>query len=186
MFHFTDNKEIVYNCELHKGGQMKDKIVIGRITGAHGIKGEIEVLPITDDENRFFDLEYFIVRNKEYTVSNVRFHKEHALIKSPEITDRTTAEHLKGNFIEVRREDAVKLEEGQYFIEDMKGMEVTDTSGTYTGVKVIDVLQTGAVDILEFEYDFGKLMIPFLNALVTEVDVESGHMTADLSEAVQE
>ncbi len=165
---------------------MKDIITIGKITGAHGLKGEIEVLPITDDENRFYDLKYFIAAEREYAVSAVRFHKGRALISSPDIADRTAAEHMRGLFVSVKRVDAMKLEEGRYFIEDLKGLSVTDTSGRFSGVTLLDVLQTGAADVLVFSTDSGEVMMPFLNRYIGQIDVCAGTMRADMSEAVEE
>jgi ribosomal 30S subunit maturation factor RimM len=45
---------------------IKDMIVIGKIADAHGIKGEISVLPMTDDAARFYDTDYFICENTTY------------------------------------------------------------------------------------------------------------------------
>jgi 16S rRNA processing protein RimM len=162
---------------------VKDKIVIGKITGVHGVRGEIKVFPLTDNMNRFYDLDYFLCGNTRYGIENVRTHKGQVLVKAVEINDRTQAKKLQGKMMEVNREDAVELNEGEYFIEDLKGMKVYDTSSEKTAV-IADILQTGAVDVILFNLDGKELMMPYLKEYVSEVNIKEGYMKADLSKGV--
>lgn len=162
---------------------LKDKIVIGKITGAHGIGGEIKVFPLTDDAQRFYDLDYFICDHTRYGIENVRSHKGQVLIKAAEISDRTAALKMRGKMMEIDREDAVELNEGEYFIEDLKGMKVYDTSSKRTAV-IKDIVQTGAVDVIWFDLDGKDLMMPYLKEYVSEVNIKEGYMKADLSKGV--
>ncbi len=164
---------------------MNKTLVIGKIVGAHSIHGEIKVYPLTDDINRFFDLKYFLVGQKKFDVNSVRIHKGNALISSESISDRNTAEKLNGKYIEVLREDAVPLEEGQYFIEDLKGIKIKDINGTAEGT-VVDILQNGAVDLIEYKVEKDLFLMPYLNEYVSEVDLENEVMTADLSKGLKE
>ncbi|MCL1913283.1 MAG: ribosome maturation factor RimM [Eubacteriaceae bacterium] len=157
---------------------MKETIVVGRLSRPHGLKGELSVAPLTDDVDRFFKMGYFICEGVEYSIQNVRIHKGQALLTTNQITTRTQAELMKGKYIEVLREDAVELNEGEYFIEDMKGLEVRGTGGR-TGI-LVDVMQTGAVDILIIEIDGKQAMLPFLNRDVSEVNIKDGYIKADL------
>ncbi len=163
---------------------MKKNIIIGKIIGEHGIKGELKVHPITDDINRFFDLDYFIVGDKRYTVKSVRIHKNCALILTDELNDRSDAEKLRGSFIAVNREDALELNEGEYFIEDLKGMSMRDTESDDIGV-LRDILQNGAVDLIEYELNGEIYLMPYLKEYVKEVNIEQGFMAADLSKGVK-
>ena len=161
----------------------QDFIAVGRISGAHGIKGEIKIFPLTDDLQRFCDLDYFICENKRYTIEAVRFHQAQVLAVVKEIKDRTEAEKFKGKLIQVERADAVTLEEGEYFVEELKGLRVYDTSSERV-CKLKDIMQTGAVDVLVFDCDGKELMLPYLKKYVSEVNIAEGYMKADLSNGI--
>ncbi len=163
---------------------LKETIVIGKITGAHGIKGEIKVLPMTDDAARFYDADYFICAGGVYDVSGVRLHNGCVLLTSPQIADRNAAESLKGKHIEVRREDAVALNEGEYYIEDLKGLTAYDTSSEemYT---LSDVFSNGPVPVLEFTSEKETVLLPFLSENVSEVSIEKGYVKADMGQGVR-
>lgn len=163
---------------------MKDNIVIGKIVGAHSIHGEIKVYPITDDVDRFNSLKYFIADGKRYEVGAIRMHKGNVLIKSVDIPDRNTAEALSGKYAEVLREDAVQLEEGQYFIEDLKGITIKDTNSDTEGV-ITDIIQNGAVDLIEYKIGKDIYLMPYLNEYVFSVDLENSVMNADLSKGLK-
>lgn len=164
---------------------MKETLVIGKVIGAHSIHGEIKVYPITDDINRFFELKYVIINEKRYDVESVRIHKGVVLLASTSIPDRNAAEKLKGSYVEVLRTDAVKLEEGQYFIEDLKGIRIKDEVNDLEGV-IVDILQNGGVDIIEYKINSDFYLMPYLNEYVTFVDLEEGLMIADLSKGLME
>ncbi len=162
---------------------MQDRMVIGKIVGVHGVQGEIKVFPLTDDVQRFYDLDYFICDHNKYSIGNIRSHKGHMLIKAAEIGDRNAAQKLQGKMMEIYREDAVELNEGEYFIEELKGLKVYDTSSERTAI-IKDILQTGAVDVILFDLDGKDLMMPYLKEYVSEVNIEEGYMKADLSKGV--
>ena len=163
---------------------MKDTLVIGKITGAHSIHGEIKIFPLTDDIGRFSSLKYFLAGGIRYTVSSTRIHKGHVLVSSPDIPDRNAAEAMAGKFAEVLREDAIPLEEGQYYIEDLKGLTIKDTSGGADAV-LTDIIQSaGPVDVIEFRRDKKTYLMPYLKEYVKSVDLENGIMEADLSKGI--
>lgn len=147
---------------------MKENIVIGKIFNVHGIKGELKVLPLTDDMNRFKKLERCFIKGKEYNAVSARINKNHVILKLKEIDDRNIAEKLKNNFIEVLREDSVDLDEGEYFIEDLKGLKVLDENGEEIGV-MVDVLTPAAVDIYVFKIDGKEQMLPALEENILEI-----------------
>jgi 16S rRNA processing protein RimM len=162
---------------------LKDTVVIGRVSGSHGIKGELRVFPLTDDVERFFDLTYVICEGVRLEVEDVRLHKGNALLTIKGIEERNDSDRYKGKYLEVLREDAVELEEGEYFIEDLKGLEAIDLDGTRRGI-LKEIVQTGAVDVLEFDFEGKLMMMPFLNAYVVEVNIEEGFIKADLSKCI--
>ena len=113
---------------------MKDYLIIGKLGGAHGVRGEVKVIPLTDDVRRFSSLkECLILDEKEHLketreVEKSRVDDSRTLIKFKGIDDRDEVSKLTGYYIGVSREDAVKLPEGRYFIADLIGLTVVDES----------------------------------------------------------
>ena len=163
---------------------MKTNIVIGKIIGAHGIKGEIKVFPITDDPDRFYDINYFICEGTEFKITGARKHKNAVLITAQTINDRNAAEILKGKYIEIRREDAVELQENEFFIEDLKGLKAYDTSSEKI-YKLNDVFSTANTDVLEFKNDCETILLAFLDENISEINIEMGYIKADMSKGVK-
>jgi len=87
--------------------------------------------------------------------------------------------------VEVKREDAVPLEEGEYFIEDLKGLTVHDRNSPRTGT-LVDVITTGGVDILVISEEGKEKMMPFLNEHAGDVDLTAGTMSADFSQLLEQ
>lgn len=170
---------------------MNTRIVIGKIIGAHGVRGEIKVFPLTDNVRRFTKLKkcYIGKENEEgrFTeVSASRIDRGNALITFAGVTDRDEAEKLRGLFISVDREDAVKLPKGQFFIVDLIGLDVIDDELGLLG-KISDVFDTGANDIISVKRKGKKdLLIPFLKSCCYDTNIEEGYMKVKLPNGLYE
>ena len=102
------------------------------------------------------------------------------LLKLEGINNPEDAEMLKNAFLEVDREDAVPLEEGQYFIVDLIGLEVYTDEGKLLG-KVDDIYNTGANDIYVVKDELGKqILLPGIKDVIKEVDLESEKIVVHL------
>ena len=171
---------------------MKDYLIIGKLGGAHGVRGEVKVIPLTDDVRRFSSLkDCLILDEKEHLketreVEKSRVDDSRTLIKFKGIDDRDEVSKLTGYYIGVSREDAVKLPEGRYFIADLIGLTVVDESRGDLGT-IKDIINSGASDIISVKRK-GKneLLIPYLNAIVKNVDLSSGKMDVILPEGLYE
>ena len=155
---------------------MQKRLEIGQIVNTFGIKGEVKVVPFTDDINRFDDLEKVYVKTKKesklYKVENIRYHKNMVLLKFEGINNPEDAEILKNSFLEVDREDAIPLEEGTYFIVDLIGLDVYTDDGKLLG-KVEDIYNTGANDIYVVKDELGKqILLPGIEDVIKEVKLE--------------
>lgn len=156
--------------------QVKDgHMVIGVVGKPHGIRGEVKIVPLTDDIRRFRRLTYVIIRDIEYKVEFVKLQADRAILK---LAGLETAEALlpfKDEAVMVRREDAVKKKEDEYFIDELRGMQVKDTEGTDLGT-VYDVIQTGANDVYWIQ-EPKQLLIPAMKTIVVSVDLEADLIT---------
>ena len=171
---------------------MDKLIIIGKITGAHGVRGELKVFPLTDDPRRFLKLKecFFCGQNFEKpeakTCQNARLDRGNVLVRFEDIGDRDKAELIKGRFIAVTRDNAVKLKKDNYFITDLKGLNVIDDDKGDLG-KVIDCFETGSQFTLEIKRDKKKnLMIPFVKVYCYEVNIEGGYIKCRLPEGLYE
>lgn len=152
------------------------KIDIGKIVKAQGIKGEVKIIPITDDVSRFNELKtVFIGQEKPMNIGFLRIEKNAVIVKFKEINDRNAAESLVGQFVSVDRKDAVRLPEGRHFIVDIVGCEVV-CDGSSLGV-VTDVLQYGAADV--YVVNGGKIMFPLAEGVVESVDTGAGRIVVN-------
>lgn len=150
---------------------MKKFLTIGEITKPHGIKGEVKVFPLTDDIQRFKKLKRVFIDGQEVKVSYVTVGHDRAILRLEGVDRVEEAEKLRKKLLVVPREEAVKLEEDSYFIEDLKDCTVYDEEGLELG-KVADVIQTGANDVYWIKKP-KELLIPAIRDVVLSVDVEA-------------
>ncbi len=171
---------------------MEDLIIIGKITGAHGVRGELKVYPLTDDPRRFLKLKecYTCGQNFEKSeavaCASARLDRGNVLVRFEGVADRDRAELLRGRFIAVTRDNAVKLRKDSYFITDLKGLKVIDDDRGEVGI-VIDCFETGPQFTLEIRRDKKKnLMIPFVKAYCYEVSIENGYIKCKMPDGLYE
>ena len=163
---------------------MNKYLELGQIVNVKGLKGEVKVMPFTDDITRFDNLEKVYVKTKKeeklYKIQNVRYHKNMVLIKFENIETPEQAELLRNAFLEIDRENAIPLEEGTYYIADLIGMEVYSDDGNKLGI-VEDIYNTGANDIYVVKNDLGKqILLPGIKEVIKEVNLDTEKITVHL------
>lgn len=165
--------------------EAKNRIIIGKVGAPHGVRGELKITPLTDFPDRFNDLKKVFAGNELLTVDTVRYHNQTVLIKFAEYPVREDAAKLTGRHLSVDRADAVPLEEGQYYIGDIIGLEVFDEAGNKLG-KVTEVLPTGSNDVyvVAQEGNSKELLIPALKKVVLQISVPEGKMVVRLQEEI--
>lgn len=154
-----------------------DYFRIGLFLRPHGVRGEIKLLPLTDDLKRFLNLHdaYVEQPNNKYqavTVHNAKISGEKAIIvKLDGIESMDSAEKLRNAYLCVDRLHAIKLPEGSYFVKDMIGCRVVSSDGTELGI-MYDIYETNANDVYVVK---GKktLSVPALKRLLRDVNIES-------------
>ncbi len=161
---------------------MQEYLCIGTITKPQGIRGEVKILPLTDDVSRFLDLEKVFFEDGENmvgrNVESARVDASFAYIKLEGVQDMNAAELLRGLSIYVDRMNAVKLPKGRWFIADLIGCRVVTDAGENIGV-LKDVLQAGGNDVYVVKGKKGNLMFPAIKALLKKVDIEGGIIQVD-------
>ena len=162
---------------------MEDLLKVGVITTTHGVRGEVKVFPTTDPE-RFLDLEYVILdagrEMKKLEIRNVKFFKNLVILKFNGIDNINDIEMYKGRDLWVPREEAQELDEDEYYIGDLIGMEVVLEGNTHFGT-LKDVMETGANDVYVVELpDHQEVLLPAIKECILDVDLEENVMTVHL------
>jgi 16S rRNA processing protein RimM len=149
---------------------LKDILRVGKILNTHGLKGEIKVMALTDDQRRYNDLEFVLIDNKKVNIEGCKYQKDRVILKLENINTIEEAERLKNKYIEIPREYAVELEEDTYFIADLIGCTVYDTEGNNLG-DIYDVIPTKNNDVYWIRKP-KELLIPVLLDIVLDINVE--------------
>ena len=166
-------------------------LAIGRVVGIHGVRGELKVEILTDDPHRFGLLQQVLVGLEDqepvpWILEGYRLHKGHALLKLQGCDDRTAAEALRGYYIQVHFEDALPLEEDEYFEHQIVGLQVWTAAGELLG-EVAEILYTGANDVYVVRGGSpGRrdILIPAIEDVVLKVDLDGGRLVVELPEGL--
>lgn len=164
--------------------------IIGKIINVHGIKGELKVMPETDDPNRFKKLKKVRVEQKgtitEYECRSARMYNDCVLLTLKGVDTREKAEALKNSVLSVPRSEAINLPEDRFFIADLIGCAVFEETGECLG-KITDVYQPGGNDVYEVVNDAGKeILIPALKQVVLSVDIGNKKIIVKLLPGLKE
>lgn len=167
---------------------MEDMLQVGVITQTHGVWGEVKVFPTTDDVNRFKKLKQVILDTGKETmpleIQSVKFFKQFVILKFKGIDNINDIEKYKRCSLYVTREHAVPLEEDEYFIADMIGMEVCTEDGNIFGT-LKDVIETGANDVYVIENaEHGEVLVPAIKECIRSVDIEKEQMMIHLMDGL--
>lgn len=151
---------------------MKEYLEIGVIVKPQGIKGEVKVIPMTDDPKRFKNLKSVLIDGNEYVVQGVKNAPDAVFLALSGINDRNTADLLRGKYLSVKRENAIKPEVGRYFICDLENADVCFEDGSKFG-KIVEITQA-KTDYFTVKTVSGKIArFPFLKSIIFRVDVEN-------------
>lgn len=157
---------------------MDELISIGKILNFHGIKGEVKLGYTKGKEAQIQNLKTVYINvdgvNKPLTVSSVRFHKQHALVKFAEINSINEVEVVKGKEVRILKTVAEDfLQNDEFLVSDLIGMNVLNSDEELIGT-VDEVGSNGASEILEIKDANGKKhLVPFVKQLVPFVDLKS-------------
>ncbi|WP_269476920.1 ribosome maturation factor RimM [Hominibacterium faecale] len=161
-----------------------EKIIIGKIVNAVGLKGEVKVYCYTDRKERFEELERVYVEDTPFPIANVRYQANVAILRLEGIDDRNQAEAQKGKNVSILESDLERLPEDTYYVRDLLGIAVADEEGRVLG-SLSDVVQSSAQDLYEIKLESGKkILLPAVREFVLSVDMENRTMNVKLPEGL--
>jgi 16S rRNA processing protein RimM len=161
-------------------------LAIGRVARPFGLHGELRVELLTEYPEQLGRLRtvYLGPQAQSWTVEGLRPHKDAALFKLSGCDDRTAAEALRGMLVQVAREDAVPLEEDEFYEHQIVGITVVEEDGALLG-KVTEIISTGANDVYVVVGPDGELLLPAIESVILEIDLEADRMLVHVLEGLR-
>ncbi|WP_026893872.1 ribosome maturation factor RimM [Clostridiisalibacter paucivorans] len=148
-------------------------IQVGKIVNTQGIKGELKIIPLTNEKERFEDFDrVFVGEDKEeLSIDGIWYKKGFVIIKFDQYNNINDVLKYKEQFIYIDKKNAIKLPEDNYFIFDIVGLEVFDMENKYLG-EVVDVLQNGGADIYVIKKEDKQYMVPAVKEFIKDINIE--------------
>ncbi len=170
---------------------MSKYVSVGKILNFHGIKGEAKVGFTKNQEDFFCSLDVVFIKTdcgyKPLTISSVRLNKNFAIVKFKDINSINDLMEYKGAFLYVE-ETTIResLEEDEFLIDELVGLSVFDQNGIKQGF-IIGVSNNGASDLLSVKTNSKKIvLVPFVKAIVTDVDIKEKRVVINNIEGLLE
>lgn len=168
-----------------------DLIQVGHITGAYGLRGGIRVSPYSMDADALLSVKTWWLDKpslRPVQVRNAKSHSGDVTATLVDVTDRETAEALKGATVQVSRADFPELPEDEYYWTDLIGLDTVNLQGESLG-KVTDMMHNGAQSILRITPEADpnaapdakapERLVPFVDQYVKTVDLQARLITLD-------
>jgi 16S rRNA processing protein RimM len=175
-----------------------DRVAVGRVAAAHGLRGEVLVEVLSDVPGRFAPGASLLltVPGEGARPNSIAASRPHGgrqgsaggellLVALAGVADRTAAEALRGGLIEVPAADVPPAPDGAYYQFDLVGCQCTDVRGAELG-EVVEVMAGGGGDLLRVVGGGRELLLPFVDAYLAEVDVAGRRIVWNLPEGLVE
>lgn len=164
-------------------GSGEKLVLLGKIVGVHGLRGELKLESYTEPRMQIFGYQPWLMRSKagDRSVEGARGREQGKgmVAELPGVDDRDAAAALAGVEIWVARSAMPQAKPGEYYWSDLEGTEVVTVEGVSLG-RVSHLIATGANDVLVVRDDERERLIPFLvGQFVTSVDLGANRLTVD-------
>jgi 16S rRNA processing protein RimM len=165
---------------------MKDierRILLGRVAGAFGVRGELKLESWTEPRSAIFNYQPWIgvsPSGQESTISGVRGRDtgKHLIARFPDVDDRDVVEAMRGTEVYVARSSLPPPKPDEYYWVDLEGLDVKTVDGVSLG-QVSHLFSTGSNDVLVTRGDRER-MIPFVQPeFVKSVDFDANLVIVD-------
>ncbi|UCE06844.1 MAG: 16S rRNA processing protein RimM [bacterium] len=155
-------------------------ISIGIITKAYGVKGELMVIPITDEPQQFerlknISIKYQTGEREFFPIEKVRVKPNRIILKLTGINERNQALTLKGLYVDKHLDECKDLPPDEYYIFDLIGMNVKTTDNLWLG-EVTDVLTLPANDVYVINDGSKEYLIPAIKDVIKKVNLEDKYI----------
>ncbi|MCP9775745.1 ribosome maturation factor RimM [Cyanobium sp. HWJ4-Hawea] len=156
----------------------EELMVVGKLVAAQGLKGELRILPLSDFSQRFTEAGQRWLQRRQDPPRSIELisgrqlpGKELFVVRLAGVESREAAEALVGEQLLVPANDRPQLAEGEFHLLDLVGLEVR-LEGEKIGT-ISDLIHAGN-DLLEIDLGVRKILVPFVEAIVPQVEIKAG------------
>jgi len=167
-------------------------IEVGRVSRPHGVGGEVRIIPVSDNPERFAQGSVVHARPERaglggsrlqehmpLTIESVRGDDDFPIVAFREVGDRDGAEALRGHLLEVCSAELPVLAEDEFYPFDLEGLVVRDPRGIRLG-RVQEVIESPAHALLAVSLESGgEALVPFVSAAVPDVALAEGYLVIE-------
>jgi 16S rRNA processing protein RimM len=152
-----------------------DPILLGKVSGTHGIRGELKISCYSGEYNTLMGLRTLLLKALngdllEVAVDSARFHGGRAIVKLKQFDSINEVSHLVGRELVINRSQLPEVEEGEYYWHDLIGLRVLLDDGSELGI-IADIFATGSNDVYVVRSENREYLIPALEDVVREIDL---------------
>jgi 16S rRNA processing protein RimM len=163
-------------------------IPIGKVVGVHGVKGNLKVYSYAESVSIFETRAQIFIGTEEgagkhFTIQWVKPHKRVFLFCLEGVESREQAESLIGLELFIEKTALPDTEDGEFYWFDIIGLSVFETDGNFLGV-VDSIMRTGSNDVYVVKDRDSEILVPAIEAVVVEIDLEKKIMRVDLPEGL--
>ena len=153
-------------------------VAVGRVLGPRGLLGDVKVEPL-GPRDVLAGGRLIFARGQQYRIERSRTRAAFLYLKLSGIDSREAANELRAAYLEVREADLAPLPEGQYYRFQLMGLAVRATDGRDLG-RITDVLSSPDSDVFVVQGPLGEVLVPSVDEIVREVDLETGVVTVEI------
>jgi len=164
------------------------KVLIGKIQGTQGIKGQLRVIPFAGDASSISQLDSLCVKTpsgamEEFSVVSARAHGKRVILTLRPFDNINQVLHLVGREIYADRVALPELPSDEFYWSDLLGLRVVTPEGEELG-ELVDIIETGSNDVYVVKKNGREVLVPALEDVVVSVDLAGGRMTVSLPEGL--
>ena len=152
-----------------------DWIPVGRVTRTHGLKGELKFFPADQDDLVVQKDQQIRLGETTFKIKSVRGVKSPFIVKFEGVDSIEAAQSLSGQEVLIAKEDFESLPEGEYYRFEIEGLKVFDDTGKYYGV-IEEIIATGSNDVYVVRGDGKEWLVPMIDSVVQNIDLEEGKL----------
>ena len=166
--------------QIHEGF-----IAVGKILGVFGYQGWVKVHTYSNVRNRLARVEAVYVESgtelERKILTGHKYHQHQLLLKFKNLDDRESAREFNGSELFLPESEKVKLPADHFFIHDLRGLKVYDSSDNFLGL-LAEVQSTGGSDLLVVQAAGKEILVPLVADFVEKIDLEEGKVIVRLWE----
>ncbi|HEV2783488.1 MAG TPA: ribosome maturation factor RimM [Actinophytocola sp.] len=167
------------------------ELVVGRVAKAHGVTGELAVEVRTDEPSARFAVDATLIAQlrdrtrRPLTVSAARPHSGRLLVRFAEVATRDVAETLRGALLLVEAADLPPSDDpDEFYDHELEGLAAVLADGTPVG-DIREVVHSPGGELLVLQRpDGAEVLVPFVRAIVPQVDVAARRVVLDPPEGL--